>query len=322
MILVVGDYIVDEYIHGTVTRISPEAPVPILNYGKTERRPGGAGNVHNNLLTLGKKSLLVGVTGPGPVVKPGDAFLFVDPNRITTIKTRILAENGQQMMRIDHEHCNPIDENVAKILIEFVELNKRVIDLIIISDYNKGTITPMVARSLITFADTLGVPVIVDSKRKDWRMFSGAWLATPNSDEYEAASGLQELLLTGTNILVTLGAQGARLHKAPQGACQPLATSGNPSPKMPATEQPGAATMTLTAPLTMGLTPPLLIPAQAQEVSDVTGAGDTVVAAMASYIADHGLSDLEGAAHWAMRAAAIAVSKHGTATVSDREMFR
>ena len=272
-ILVVGDIILDHYVHTRVTRISPEAPVPVCEFVREEWLPGGAANVAANIQSLGGSPILVGV---GDHVSPLNQLVIIETGRPTTKKTRIVAENGQHLLRVDREVRTPITEETESYLMNRI---KAVIDkcsAVVISDYDKGCITPFLAKAVIEEAGLLQIPVIVDPKKQDWSCFDDATVLTPNSVEY---SRCHQSPFKKYEVLLTLGADGMQL---------------------------------VGDYIIPALTPP-------DKVVDVTGAGDTVAAAMAVALSDGDVTLLQ-AAHFANRAAAVVVRKRGTATVTQQEM--
>lgn len=299
-VLVIGDVMLDEYLKGDVSRISPEAPVPVLEVRSTDYRLGGAANTAANIQTLGGVSTLIGVVGRDETAKVlaqqlgklgiGDA-LISDPSRPTSKKTRLVAQQ-QQIVRIDHEKRGPIEGEIARGLLRALEYALTTVQAVVLSDYAKGVITPEIAAATIRLARAAGVPVIVDPKQRSFAAYSGATVITPNLHELEAAApphGPFEVeaaatsllpLLDGTAILATRSADGMTLFRT------------------------GHA--------------PFHVPAMAQEVFDVTGAGDTVVATVALALAAR--LPIEAAVELASVAAAISVSKRGTSTVSPAEL--
>jgi rfaE bifunctional protein kinase chain/domain len=295
-ILVVGDVMLDRYWFGDVSRISPEAPVPVVKVERTEERPGGAANVARNIAALGAQATLLSVVGADEAgaalarllaAAKIDASLHEDPQLNTTVKLRVIGRQ-QQLLRIDFENA-PAHEVLQSKLAEF-EVRVQDCDLVILSDYGKGGLTHI--RSMIARARELGKPVLIDPKGDDWARYAGASLITPNraelrevvgrwKDEADLAArvaklrealGFDALLLTRSEEGMTLFADGGALHEA----------------------------------------------AQAREVYDVSGAGDTVIATLAVMLAA-GLS-LADAMRWANRAAGIVVGKLGTATCSLEEL--
>ena len=294
-VLVVGDVMLDRYWHGEADRISPEAPVPIVRVTHDEARPGGAANVALNLSSLGAEVTCVGLVGhdadadlleqtmKNHNVNP----LFTRVNHKTITKLRVLSQ-AHQMIRLDFEA--PFDSSNAESLAQSVSLDG--MTAVVLSDYAKGSLEP---RLLIQKARAANIPVVVDPKGADFEKYRGATLLTPNRAEFEAVCGAwandQELIAKGRalineldieTILVTRSEQGMTLI-ACDGSVHQFATT-------------------------------------AREVSDVTGAGDTVIATVAAGLGS-GMSMAESA-ELANRAAGIVVSKLGTATVSGRELER
>lgn len=302
-ILVIGDIILDKFIWGSVDRISPEAPVQIVNISKENIALGGAANVAHNLVAIGCRTTLAGVIGRdengkllrGELRKVGvkDAMLM-DNLRPTTTKTRILA-GSQQVVRIDQEKCTPVVEATESKLIDYITKNVGRFKVIVISDYNKGVLTDRVVRETLRLCRESGVLSIVDPKRKDLTVYSGASLIKPNAREAELASGrtfsgFDEIRDTALwiqkkcqidHVLITLGKDGMFLQEKKKSES---------------------------------------IKSTAREVYDVTGAGDTVIAYLARYVALG--RTISEAAHIANIAAGIAVSHMGTVTVTADEVLR
>lgn len=302
-LLIVGDVILDEFIWGEARRISPEAPVPVVQLKTRTYLPGGAANTAANVVSLNGSACLggvVGVDGYAPRLREVlDAFqldkdgLISDPARPTTTKTRIVA-HGHQIVRVDTEEKTPLPPSIESELVKWVQKHFDSVNAVIISDYAKGVITPSLAQHLIGLARQKGCPVVVDPKGKNYIKYRGATVVTPNVTELSEAMqceieneadlirASQQLCeqLDGTSILATRGAEGMLLFE--QGR------------------------------------EPLHIPATARYVYDVTGAGDTVVSAFALALAAG--SSLAEAAQVANRAAGIVVGKVGTATVSLDEL--
>jgi D-beta-D-heptose 7-phosphate kinase/D-beta-D-heptose 1-phosphate adenosyltransferase len=302
-ILVAGDVMLDEYVWGDVRRISPEAPVPVVEIRRRTHVPGGAGNTAVNILSLGGKAVLGAVVGPDHQAgqlreqlqqRGVDAGgLVVDPGRMTTTKTRIVA-HMQQVVRIDAEQRGPAAAAVEDRLLEWARRQVGAVDACVLSDYAKGVVTPRFAQQYIALARQAGRPVVVDPKGTDYAKYRGATVVKPNVHEAERVckcdidsdaaldeAGRQLLdLLDGSALLITRGPQGMSLFQA------------------------GA--------------PPAHIPSFARDVFDVTGAGDTVAGTLAMALAAK--AALPDAALLANRAAGIVVGKLGTATVSAAEL--
>jgi D-beta-D-heptose 7-phosphate kinase/D-beta-D-heptose 1-phosphate adenosyltransferase len=302
-VLIVGDLILDRYVSGDVTRISPEAPIPILTAKRSEERLGGAGNVAANLVAMQAQVDVIGILGDdgwgralrGLLEEQGveTGGCVIDSTRPTIEKTRMMS-GAHQMLRVDHEDARAVTgaalEALLKILPERVKLAKSVV----LSDYGKGVLTPEVIRVAISAARSARVPVLVDPKGEDYSRYRGATLVTPNRKEAEQALGrslasLDDLPRAADDLMkladldaavITLGSDGIYFKKK----------SGENG----------------------------LVPAQARAVFDVTGAGDTVVAQLGFYLAD-GLS-LEPAVTLANQAAAIVVGRLGTHAVTRSEL--
>lgn len=286
----------DRYWFGDVSRISPEAPVPVVRVGKTEERLGGAANVALNIVSLDAKAVLLSVNGTDEagqslarlLEKSGiDAKLHEDPQLATTIKLRVLGHQ-QQLLRIDFEN-SPAREVLLEKLEEFVQ---RVdgCDVVVLSDYGKGGLTHVA--KMIRVARDLGKPVFVDPKGNDWTRYAGASVITPNRAELRAVVGnwkneedlgsrisrLRDDLKLDA-LLLTRSEEGMTLYSA-EGVHHE--------------------------------------PAQAREVFDVSGAGDTVIATLAVMMGNG--ASLTESMRWANRAAGIVVAKLGTATVTCEEL--
>ncbi len=304
-ILVVGDIMMDRFIWGKVSRISPEAPVPVVLVERETLLLGGASNVVNNIHSLGGRVSLCGVVGDDEVgqriVKEltqkgvDTQGLVVEEGRQTTTKTRIIAHQ-QQVVRIDREMTESLKPSIFRELSGFIEGNLKGFDGIILSDYGKGLLTRDLIRTVIHRADETKKFVMVDPKLKNFFFYRGATVITPNTSEASAAAGipvtdLPSLKRVGKVLLkrlrcrvlvVTRGEEGMALFEPDQD--------------------------------------PYLVPTVAKEVYDVTGAGDTVIGAMAlSMAAGAGVKE---AAKLANHAAGIVVGKVGTATVTQEELIR
>jgi D-beta-D-heptose 7-phosphate kinase/D-beta-D-heptose 1-phosphate adenosyltransferase len=303
-VLIVGDVMLDELLSGDVLRLSPEAPIPVVEVTGRSYRPGGAANVAANARSLGAGTILIGVVGAdreaGILKEVLDAEgivtsgLLVKPQHPTTHKTRIIA-GGQYVARIDNESRREMPDSIAAELRERAIAGLADADACVVSDYAKGVVSRELCAALAAEAARLGKPLVVDPKRKDLGAYAGATIVTPNLHELELAVGARlrsadEVVAGGRVILPRLGG-GALLVTR------------------------GAAGMTLLAPDRE----PLHCPATARSVFDVVGAGDTVVGTLAVALA-RGL-ELECAVDLSSRAAGIAVSKRGTATVSLDELL-
>ncbi len=296
-VLVVGDVMLDRYWFGEVSRISPEAPVPVVKVDRVEERPGGAANVARNAAALGAKASLLSVVGRDEAGRrlrqmlkreQITASLHNDATVATTVKLRVIGRQ-QQLLRADFETM-PSHEVLASKLKDFQRLLKGC-SVVILSDYGKGGLAH-IAR-MIALARRHGVPVLVDPKGNDYSRYRGATLVTPNRAELHAVIGdwsseqaltakaqrlrqrlgLGAVLMTRSEEGMTLYRRGKRLH----------------------------------------------VPVQAREVFDVSGAGDTVIATIGVMLAAG--EDLESAVRIANRAAGIVVGKFGTAVVHPEELF-
>lgn len=301
-VVVVGDLMLDEFVWGEVSRISPEAPVPILEARSRSSVPGGAANAAANVASLGGQVALVGCVGadaPGETTRrlveaAGiDASGFVvDATRPTTLKTRIIARN-QQVVRIDHETRGPFGPEIGEALATAAAAALKGADACIVSDYGKGVVTPELVRAIVEGAGA--VPIVVDPKRRDFGAYRGATVITPNLGELEVAVGracstVDDIVEAARSLLPQLGGGAVLVTRGPGGMS--LVEPGSPSA--------------------------VHVPARARAVFDVTGAGDTVVGALSLSLAV-GLP-LSVALDVASAAAAIAVSKPGTATVTIDEL--
>ena len=301
-VLVVGDVMLDRFIVGAVTRISPEAPVPIVRFRSEYVRLGGAANVAHNVAALGGQPALVGLVGADAAadrlreqlaaagIRIDD--LVADPTRLTTEKVRVVTERNQQVARIDYEHDVDCDGPVERALCERVARARA--DAVLVSDYLKGVITrPLIETLLERNASAGRSPLIVDPKIPHLACYAGATIITPNHLEAEAATNMR--------IRSDEEARAAAAAMRTTARCEAaLITRGEHGMWLSSAEAEGA------------------IPTAAREVSDVTGAGDTVVAALALGFAA-GASPAE-AAILANHAAGIVVGKFGPATVAPDEL--
>ncbi len=308
-ILVVGDIIVDHFIWGTVNRISPEAPVPVVNVTKEELLLGGGANVLHNIYSLGGEAAICGIIGDDEMGDRLQALLrglgastegLVKGKRPTTVKTRVVAQ-GQQVVRFDREQSNaPSDATIAG-MVNFLDRNISDFNAIIISDYYKGVIGKTLMKQLLTRVRQVEkeynrkIPVVVDPKPNQPDRFCGASLITPNHMEAEKMSGMN---IANTEDLRTAAA--LLLEKT---ECQAVLITRGES---------GMALLEKGKEL-------LSIPTTAQAVFDVTGAGDTVIATLALGLAAN--ASFADAAALANIAAGVVVGKVGTATVSQEELL-
>ncbi|RJQ51212.1 MAG: D-glycero-beta-D-manno-heptose-7-phosphate kinase [Actinobacteria bacterium] len=302
-VVVLGDVMVDEFLRGTVDRISPEAPVPVLQFCEHTFVLGGAANVAHNVVALGGVPALVGVVGDDDAgSRLGEqlaaAGLAADDvvgvaGRRTTLKTRVLAHT-QHVVRIDREELTPISGRVEKDVISRAQALIADADALLVSDYNKGTVTGAVAREAISAARKAGVPVVADTKHHRVKAFSRATLMTPNVREVEELSRVKvtndsDLATAARTLIDEIDLEALLVTRAEEG----MSLFGRDGDRVD-------------------------VGAVATEVHDITGAGDTVAAALTLALA--GGADLEGAARFANLAAAVVVRKLGTATASVDEV--
>ncbi|MEH6696995.1 MAG: D-glycero-beta-D-manno-heptose 1-phosphate adenylyltransferase [Hyphomonas sp.] len=302
-VVCVGDVMLDRFVYGHVARISPEAPVPIMRRTREAAMPGGAGNVGRNLSTLGMRTSLIGVVGDDAEgralaellgqIDGVESDLIVMRDRPTTLKTRFVA-GGQQLLRVDAEDTKAIDLSTEADLVVSLEDAAKDASLIILSDYAKGAVTPGVIEAAIAAGRAHGIPVIADPKGLDFARYGAVDVLKPNAVELSQAMGLpvetdrdaaealgQALsILPAKAIVVTRAAKG--MSFANQGG-EVMHRSG-----------------------------------EAREVYDVSGAGDTSIAALALGLAAGGT--MEEAVSLAIAASGIAVGKSGTATVAASEL--
>ena len=295
-ILVVGDVMLDRYWHGEVARISPEAPVPVVHIRREENRLGGAANVALNIKTLGAQVSLLSMVGQDEAARSLRALLTQsgiqaelgeDPGMETIVKLRVIGR-AQQMLRIDFEK-EPDHEVLAGMLERFEALLARH-DAVLFSDYGKGGLAHI--PHMIALARAAGKPVLIDPKGSDWARYSGASVITPNRAELAQVIGTwrseAELQQKAEALRQSLGLQALLVTRSEEG-------------------------MTLFEANRVSS-----VPANAREVADVTGAGDTVIATLALMVAC-GL-DLAQAMAWANRAGGLVVAKFGTASLSYEEL--
>ncbi len=301
-ILVVGDVMLDRFLVGRVTRISPEAPVPVVAHDHDTYRIGGAANVAANVAALGGTARLVGVVGndadgallPAACRDAGiHPALVDDARRRTTTKVRIVTERNQQVVRIDYESDAPIDAAIEERVIAGAQSQAEGAAAIVVSDYLKGSITARVMQTLVALGTSRGIPVLVDPKIPHVASYRGATIITPNHHEAESA--------THTRVRTHEDAQAtARAFRDQAGCRGVLMTRGDQGIWLLDGDAEGH------------------LPAVAREVADVTGAGDTVIATFALALAA-GATAAE-AAFIANQAAGLVVANFGPATVTTAEL--
>jgi rfaE bifunctional protein kinase chain/domain len=301
-VIVIGDVMLDRYIWGNVQRISPEAPVPIVDFQTDTHVLGGAANAAANIASLNGKTLLGGVIGGDPeaellrseLIESGIAtHLVTSTDRPTTTKTRVIS-GVQQILRIDREERADISGDSESSLLEWASQQLPSANCLLVSDYGKGTVTPELCRGLVHLARRLNKPVVVDPKGRDYSKYSGATVITPNVVETHLAAepisvssgGLEDdaqrlqSTLEETSLLVTRGSDGVSLFRVGR--------------------------------------EPYHVSARRRSVFDVTGAGDTLAATLALGLASG--AGLEESAVIANAAGGIVVGKIGTATVRPSEL--
>lgn len=303
-VLVVGDLILDHYIWGKVSRISPEAPVPVVHVHSESLHLGGAANVFNNIVSLGGQADICGIVGNDEggrrllkelgVHRRSRGGVIIDADRPTTSKTRIIAHN-QQVVRYDVERRSEIQGALQRRIVRYVESRLREISCLVVSDYAKGVVTPSLMTELSRLAMLRRIPLVVDPKVEHFSYYKGVTVLTPNhleacqgagvdpEDNEEAATQAGELIrqrLGCQAVLITRGERGMSLFEADGAGWH--------------------------------------IPTMARQVYDVTGAGDTVVGTLALALASG--ASIRDAAVLANQAAGIVVGMVGTATVTAQQL--
>jgi rfaE bifunctional protein kinase chain/domain len=303
--VVLGDVMLDEFLWGDVSRISPEAPVPVVDIRRESTHLGGAANVLANLLALGAQACVIGVVGDdfaGERIRRSvndksalqtDGLLIADNSRPTTIKTRIVARN-QMVVRADREHRSPVDAQTEGRIIAAVKTAMTGAQALVVSDYDKGVVTPRILSEVLPAAYGR-MPVLIDPKMRNFDSYRPATLVTPNHHEALRLANLEE---DSDAALQT----AARMIRARLGCNAVLITRGDRGMM-----------------LFEGDGDPVHVETSAREVYDVTGAGDTVIATLAAALSA-GASMTE-AAVLANHAAGIVVGKLGTATASAEEVL-
>ena len=301
-VLVIGDLMLDHFVIGRVDRISPEAPVPVVQFDHESFRLGGAANVAHNLAALGGQVEIAGVVGNDPegsrliaalrTAGIGIGAVIADKDRCTTRKLRVVTTRNQQVARIDYECDRAVDGDLEAALVKKIRAAAAHAHVILISDYQKGTITRTTAQAAIEAAKAKGVPSLVDPKVPHIDYYAGAGLITPNHHEAEA--------VTLQRIRNSEEARGAAVRFRERAQCASVLITR------------GEHGMWLLGEGEFDL------PAEAREVSDVTGAGDTVIAAIALGLAAGG--SLRDAARLANRAAGLAVARFGPVAITAEEL--
>lgn len=301
-ILVIGDLMIDHYLWGSCDRISPEAPVQVVNVKKESSVLGGAGNVINNLFALGAKVDVISVMGDDAVanelksllekIEVSSSNLIVEENRKTSKKSRLIASQ-QQVLRYDMESINDISEQSSNKILENLKVNIKKYDSIILSDYGKGVLTTNLTKEIIKIANENKVKVLVDPKGKDYSKYKGSYTLTPNKKE----------AMEATNIDI-------KDEKSLVKALEDLKQKCDLEVSLITLSENGIAI----------LKDELIIkPTVAREVYDVTGAGDTVIASIAFALGND--LNIEEAINFANLAAGVVVGKIGSATATLDEIY-
>jgi len=302
-VLIVGDLMLDHFVIGGVDRISPEAPVPVVRFDHEEYRLGGAANVAHNVAALGGRVEMIGIVGDdadaarirGDLDRRsiGTSGIVTDPKRCTTRKMRVVTTRNQQVARVDYEDDTEVSGALEAEVAGRIESLAPSAAAVLVSDYLKGTVSRRVAAAAIATAGRIGIPVLVDPKVPHIDYYAGATVITPNHHEAEA--------VTLVRIRSTDDARAAAQRFRERARCESVLITR------------GEHGMTL-----LGPEGHAELPAEAREVSDVTGAGDTVIATMTLALAAG--AALVDAARLANRAAGIVVGKFGPATVKVEEL--
>lgn len=302
-VLIYGDFMVDKYIIGSVKRISPEAPVPILEVTKKNSKLGGAGNVVNNILALGASTRVLGCVGDDAdgqwIVNQlkkqcaDTGFLKTNEQVMTIVKTRVVSKN-QQYLRLDEERIQDIPQEYAQYIQENIEEILTDISVLIISDYGKGAVTKELAGFLIEHANRANIPIVVDPKGKDYSKYVGATVCTPNTNELKVVTGItseEESVITeaGFKLRQDISLKYLMLTRSEKGIS------------------------------IFDETKKTDYPAVAKDVIDVTGAGDTVVSVVALGLAVG--YEIGECSKLANLAASVVCSKFGAATLSMNELL-
>lgn len=304
-VLLVGDIMLDTFVYGAVSRISPEGPIPVISVSREDKMLGGAGNVFANLRGLGCAVDVVTVVGQDAAGREimdmvedngGSAKSFIiDETRPTILKTRYISQ-GQQLLRVDQEKAEEVQQHLQEKILNTVTDKIADANVLVLSDYGKGVLAPYLIKDLIKLAKKHKVPVIVDPKKKDFSLYKGATLITPNKKELSEATGGMpvssdsEIEITASTLLKIAGVDAVIATRSEDGISVVSKRHA-----------------------------PVHLKTKALEVYDVSGAGDTVVAAIAAAIATGG--SLEQAAELANIAGGLAVAKVGTAVIRKNEII-
>lgn len=298
-VLVIGDVMLDKYIIGKVSRISPEAPVPVLEIQKEELKGGGASNVFLNLKALGSRATLLSVIGNDPegkelkkILREKRVFLIKDSSRPTTVKTRLIAHH-QQVVRMDRENSSKVSSEITERMLRMI--NFKDFDGILISDYNKGVITEELIREILKSKDRKTM-IFVDPKVENISLYKNLTLISPNQSEAERITGIR--MKKDEDFI-----EGAKKIKEILSCKYVVITRGEEGMTFLDENNAGGH-----------------LPTKAREVYDVTGAGDTVISLLTLSILAG--TDIKEACELANYGASIAVSRLGTTAVSFSELLR
>jgi D-beta-D-heptose 7-phosphate kinase/D-beta-D-heptose 1-phosphate adenosyltransferase len=307
-VAIVGDVMLDHFLIGRVDRISPEAPVPIVRVDRDEYRLGGAANVAHNIRALGADAALVGLVGDDEAARLlrremmtsgiPDTWLVVDRERPTTRKVRVVSARNQQVARLDYEQDADPSSSTAAALVGELASAIRGAEVVVVSDYRKGAVTPALITAAADAATAAGVPLLVDPKVPAAERYRGATLVTPNHHEAE--------LMTGRTIRTAEDARDAARTLHARSGASVLITWGEHGMWLLDANTAGGGYIEER------------LPTAAREVSDVTGAGDTVIAVLA--LACAAGATLSEAARLANLAAGLVVARFGPAVVSRDEL--
>ncbi|MGY8668658.1 D-glycero-beta-D-manno-heptose-7-phosphate kinase [Bradyrhizobium sp. UFLA05-109] len=306
-VLCIGDLMLDEFVYGEVSRISPEAPAPVIAAQRSETHIGGAGNVARNIASLGARCIFVALVGEDDAgarlrralaeIAGIESVLVSDPSRPTTRKVRFVSEHfSTHMLRADWEQATPASPEIELKLIEAILPQLPRADIVLLSDYAKGVLTARVIRNVIDAARKLGKRVIVDPKSLNWAIYRGASLLTPNRKEFAEATrsradSVESITEAAQDVMRLADCEAILVTQSEHG--------------MTLVSREGEA---------------VHVPAYPVKVRDVSGAGDTVAAALSATLATG--ADWDTSLRMASAAAAVAVGKQGTASVSATELRR
>ena len=302
--LIIGDIMLDRYVIGNVNRISPEAPVPVFLSESTKQVLGGAGNVYNNLISLGVKTTLISLIGSDNFgnqiqsklknIKNTKFYLFKEKNKPTTVKTRYSVK-GQQLIRVDEENIDKISEIAHKFILKTFKKELRNHNVVILSDYNKGIFTQKLTNELIKLSNKHKIPIIVDPKNKDFNIYKNASLITPNQIEASLVTNLpcsnnKETEVCAKSIMNRFSIKNVLITRG-SGGLSYIEKNMN-----------------------------LHQPTKKIEVFDVSGAGDTVLAILSVCVPNK--IPVKKSLELANKAAGIVVGKIGTSTIGLKELFK